>query len=361
MILNSFAIYRYELPFVQPLRLTGRELTTRTGWIIALRERGGAVGYGEIAPLPGLHAEGLEEAFVQLHNALPLLLHQPVPHSLQECTARLHALLFSLLPTVQTGVEMALCNVLAQHTQTPLPLLFAATHHATVPLNALLSGTRATIEQTAHALLGDGYTTLKLKVGRLPIGEEIAMVQHIRNTVGNNVALRLDANRSWSLPTAVEFGSAVAHCAIAYIEEPLADAALQPEFFRATGIPIALDESLAFGQPLPSVQEHVQAWVIKPAVVGGIARTVELLALARQHGIQAVLSSAFETSVALSFYACLASVANADDIACGLDTYKHLASDIAEQPFAATRGRVHVATAWQQARTLRFDMLQKVV
>lgn len=359
MILDAFQIFRYEIPFRQPLRLTGRELGTRTGCIIALHERGGAVGYGEIAPLPGLHTESLEEAFVQLRGVVPLLLHKQLPHSLQELFALTSTLHSPLFPTVQTGVEMALCNLLAHHTNTPLSVLFAPTYHATVPLNALLSGSHETMERDARALLNDGYTTFKIKVGRLPIEREIETVQHIRTIVGNYATLRLDANRSWLLPTAIEFGMAIAKCSIAYIEEPLADTTLLPEFFRATGIPIALDESLAYGQQLPNTGEHVQALVLKPTVVGGIGRTMELVGLAREHGIQAVLSSAFETGVALSFYAGLAAIANTETTACGLDTYKYLAGDSLEQPFAATHGRVHVDTAWQQAQTLRTEVLQQ--
>lgn len=339
------------------MRLTGCELATRTGCILALHENSGTVGYGEIAPLPGLHTEGLEEAFVQLRTAVPLLLHRQLPHPLTELTSILDAL-SPLFPTVRTGLEMALFNVLAQHTNTPLPRLFAPISHSTIPLNALLSGSHETMERDTRALAQDGYTVFKIKVGRLPIEQEIETVRYIRTIVGNNAVLRLDANRSWSLPAAITFGKAVASCGIAYIEEPLTDTALLPDFFRATGIPIALDESLAFGQTLPSIQKHVQALVLKPAVIGGIGRTMELIALARQHGIQAVLSSAFETGVALSFYSCLAAIANTSESACGLDTYKHLACDVLEQPFAATHGRVHVDTAWQHAQALRADMLQ---
>src|SRR5690606_27455981 len=115
------------------------------------------------------------------------------------------------------------------------PALLASQYYKTIPLNGLLSGSIESIESGAKQLLAEGYRTFKIKVGRLPVEQEIAMVQHVRKTIGNNIALRLDANRSWTLQTALLFGEAVAECGIEYIEEPLAQPEHLQEFVRYTG------------------------------------------------------------------------------------------------------------------------------
>lgn len=363
MTIERYEIFRYEIPFVVPMRLTGQNLTARSGYIIALHSRDGCTGYGEIAPLPGLHRETLEEAFLQARSALISLVGYPVPRDIAGCNGMLEQLLapYGLSPSVRTGVEMALLNLLALHIDTSLAALLASRYQATIPLNGLLSGSMENIDSGAKHLLAEGYRTFKIKVGRLPMEQEIAMVRHVRKAIGTTISLRLDANRSWTLQTALRFGESVAECGIEYIEEPLAEPEHLREFVQQTGIPIALDESLAASVLPPELDaSYIRAVVLKPAVIGGIERTMEYIRLARQCGVDTVLSSAFETGVALSVYSCLAAVANQRETACGLDTYKQLAQDIPVERFRSTGGLVDVETNWRHSLSLRRELLQPV-
>ncbi len=351
-------IFRYAIPFVAPLRLTGRELAVREGYIAMIFSETGNVGIGEIAPLPGLHRELPEEAALQLHTVLAGLTGRPLPHIFSPLDG-VYCLPPVLHPSVRTGMEMALLNLFAAESLLPLPDLPGYQGHAGVPLNGLVSGTVGAMEEQAEHLVAEGYRTLKLKVGRMELRQEIAMVRFIRSVAGPEIILRLDANRSWTLDTAVEFGKAVEELNIEYIEEPLADPALLPEFTRSTGIRSALDESLAAGRDIPSTldPDAIAALVLKPSVVGGIAQTMHLIRLAQQHSILSVLSSAFETGVALGMYACLASLANDTEVACGLDTYKSLEHDILTAPFRADNSVVDVRRAWMQSGSLRAETL----
>lgn len=362
MTIERSAIFRYAIPFVTPLRLTGRNLAERSGYVLALHGSDGSVGYGEIAPLPGLHRETPEEALVQTRQITGSLAGQVLPDVACEDGLTAFPVPHTLFPSVRTGVEMALLNLFAVHTGTTLPALLTSQPRTTVPLNGLLSGPVETIGRGVQQLLDEGYRTLKIKVGRLPVETEIAMVRHVRTTAGAGVTLRLDANRSWSWETAVGFGRAVAECGIDYIEEPLAEPEQLREFVRATGIPVALDESLAFGAPVPEIDPaYISALVLKPSVIGGIARTMRLVQLARERALDAVLSSAFDTGVALSVYACLAATANEREVACGLDTYKQLAYDLPVERFRATDGRVDTVLNWQHSLDLRPELLRPAI
>lgn len=105
-----------------------------------------------------------------------------------------------------------------------------------------------------------------------------------------------------------------------YLEEPCASAAEIPQFHRATGIPVALDETLddhlreggGAGDLLPSIaaSEGVVALVVKPSVVGGIEACGALASRAREDGLRVILSSAFESSAGLAAIAALAAAAD---------------------------------------------------
>lgn len=70
----------------------------------------------------------------------------------------------------------------------------------------------------------------------------------VRAAVGPDVELRCDANHAWDLESATAFGIAAAPAQLQFVEEPVADAAMDlAAFHAATGIATALDESVDAG------------------------------------------------------------------------------------------------------------------
>jgi D-arabinonate dehydratase len=82
-----------------------------------------------------------------------------------------------------------------------------------------------TLDDLAKEYLGfvdAGYRTVKLKVGGLPLREDAARVAIVREAIGPDVALAIDANRAWNLPQATRFVREVEQYDLAWVEEPLA-------------------------------------------------------------------------------------------------------------------------------------------
>ncbi|CAN0434107.1 unnamed protein product [Ectocarpus sp. 8 AP-2014] len=130
---------------------------------------------------------------------------------------------------------------------------------------------------------------------------------------------------------------------VEYIEEPLREPRSLGKFWERSGgiVPYALDESLAMGREKFTDKELLQlegcaAFVVKVSVVGGLSRSARLCGLARRLGAEAVLSSAFETSVGLAHASILASCFTTPGVAHGLSTYSRLQGDVATPGFAST-------------------------
>ena len=66
MLLTRFDLFQYCLPLVAALKLKGALLLERKGLLVRLANPTGAVGWGEVSPLPGFSRESLEEARQQL-------------------------------------------------------------------------------------------------------------------------------------------------------------------------------------------------------------------------------------------------------------------------------------------------------
>ena len=325
MNISQIVLYRYAIPFTEPITVKEQRLTEREGIVISLADANGdAVGFGEIAPLPGLHNESIEQAeneiiklLAQRTISVPCMMKQP------------------LYPSVRTGLEIALLN-LAAALSGNLPTLCSCANNAQqVPVNALLFGSPEEVVQRAEELFQAGYRTFKLKVNASNSAHALASINALQNRFGNSITLRLDANQSFHFDDAVAFGKALPIGSIAYIEEPLDDASRIGDFYAATAIPSALDETLwQHPELLESIPtKALAALVLRPSRLGGISSAEHFARYANEHGLLAVFSSAFESGISLGCYSWLAASCSAEPAACGLDTHRYLKHDLLTTPF----------------------------
>lgn len=162
-------------------------------------------------------------------------------------------------------------------------------------------------------LVAQGFNTLKIKVARgLAPEDDGRLIAAVRSAVGNHVNLRCDANRGWSLHQAITFAGALDGTEIEYVEEPLDQFNQIQDFFRATGLKCALDETLiestrkGFFNLSNLTIEGIVTWVVKPSLLGSLDLLIDLAEQSKQSGINLVISSVFESSLGLSFLGNLA-------------------------------------------------------
>ena len=352
-------IYRYSIPFLRPVPVRRSSLGTRDGFLLALRSSGGCTGFGEVAPLPGLHEETLEQAEQQLIESIRRVLPDIGDLTIGNVADSLPKNLF---PSVLTGIEMALLNLQTEITGAfPLPQPHSRTAK-TLPLNALLFGDTPRVLEQAAAFSRQGYRTFKLKVNAHNAEAASEQLNALHRTLPKDALIRLDSNRSFGLAEATSFLGTLPKERIAYIEEPLQRTSEIPELFRRTGVRSALDESLwqhpGIHSRLPA--ESLGGFVLKPSRVGGIAATVKLAAEAQSLALPAVIGSAFETGVALGFFARMASLLGPDPPACGLDTFRQFRRDILAEPLTAEEGCLSVEEAYRKSLRPEFSILKTV-
>ncbi len=191
-----------------------------------------------------------------------------------------------------------------------------------VPVCALLAGqTPEEVTRQAHIAVGQGHTSFKLKVGASPIAVDANKVASLRMAIGSDFSIRLDANRAWTLDQAEVALHAFQPYGIEFLEEPLRSP--QPGDMRrlsdATGVALALDESLSGAAALSAFIEHDGAdyLVLKAARLGGPTRCVEIARLAATAGIKVVVTDSIESAVGMSTAVHLASALSRHGTAVG--------------------------------------------
>ena len=361
MKLAGFRLYRYHLPLAEPQKLKGTTLRHREGLLVELE--GGAVGWGEASPLPGFSRESLDETARKLRDLASSMVGREVTDDWIDTNGDFSRELDArdLAPSVRFGFELAVWNLYAAAHGTALSELITPHPRATVPVNALISGSPDEALEEARRARAAGYEAVKLKVGARSVEEDVALVRDLNRVLSNVVSLRLDANRAWSLEEAAEFIRGTEGSRFEYIEEPLGDTAQLPSFARTHDVPVALDESLAGMEP-EALEDHgyARAVVLKPTLLGGVSRTLRFANRASYLGIKPVISSAYETGVGTAALVALSAGVGDEEVPAGLDTYRRLAEDVLRPSLDLPAPRVDVRAVMDIRREIDRRLLTPV-
>ncbi|WP_424936346.1 MULTISPECIES: o-succinylbenzoate synthase [Bacteria] len=180
----------------------------------------------------------------------------------------------------------------------------------------------------------DGCRTAKVKVAEpgQTLADDVARVRAVREAMGPEGRIRVDANGGWSLDEAERAIHALGPFDLEYVEQPCATI---PELadlrarIRYLDIPLAADESVRKATDPLAVARAGAAdlLVVKAQPLGGVRRAIAIVADA---GLPAVVSSALDTAVGLSQGAALAAALPTLDYDCGLGTASLFTDDVAE-------------------------------
>jgi len=363
MKITKIAIYRFRLRLNRPLALKNHILKLREGFVVRLSDESGNCGWGEISPLIGFSLETIEQAGRELALLPSAITKGAIPPNLELLNGGFEDWLggFNLSASVRFGLESAVLNMQAVSKQLGLHRLLDAKAAAKVAVNALLSGTKEQIEAKATALLGKGYRAFKLKVGRLSLDEDIEIVAGVRNIIGQDTLLRLDANRTWDLDDALKFMQRAVQFNVDYIEEPLQSFDQLKKLIKDSSapLPVALDESVLEISPtdLP-LGPALKAIVIKPTLLG-FEQALRFARAAQDKGITPVISSAFESSLGIATLASMAAVIDGGRTPAGLDTLDWLQDDLLEPPMRVQAGKIVLADDADFSETVNTTLLEE--
>ena len=133
-----------------------------------------------------------------------------------------------------------------------------------------------------------GFTAVKIKVGKPDIAEDVDRVGAVRELLGPDRALMIDANQRWDLARATASVEALSPFDLAWIEEPLRadDLAGHTELARRIDVPIAVGENLHNAHRFDDFLRAGAAQIVQPNIVrvGGITPLLTIAALAAEHG-----------------------------------------------------------------------------
>src|ERR1700726_4498309 len=195
-------------------------------------------------------------------------------------------------------IEVAIWDAVAKIAEKPLHRLLAERYNAGRTADKVfcyVGGGWYTPGQTIRDLcdemrrhLDTGYTMVKMKVGGLPLDEDARRVEAVREFIGDDGSLAVDANAKFDRAAALAYANALAPAKLRWFEEPCdpLDYALLAEIAGSYALPLATGENLFSTQDVENLarfgglrpdRDIIQIDPPQAYGIGQYARTVAML------------------------------------------------------------------------------------
>jgi L-alanine-DL-glutamate epimerase-like enolase superfamily enzyme len=266
MRIASVEVVPYALPFRQPYVTAAGSIRRREMALLRLRDGDGIVGLGEAVPLSLRGGTTLPQVVAELERL-------GERESLDELALAGDAP--ALSPPARCAALTALADLRgrraeAEHGST------AASPPPPVRCNATISAGKASdVASEALAWAEDGFSSFKLKLGT---GDDLGQVRAVREAVGPDARIRVDANGAWDVETAMRILAGLEELDIELAEQPVASSDEAVAVAASTSIPIAADESVASRDDAERAVA-TGAWAltgVKLSKVGGPEAAIEI-------------------------------------------------------------------------------------
>ena len=314
MKIESVEVIPYALPFRQPYVTARGRLDRREMVLLRLRDAEGRLGLGEAVPLSLRGGASLSQVVTELEALAGL-------DSLDEAVLRDGTT--ALSAPARCAALTALLDLRGR------TAAGASDPGQPVECNAtLVSGEPAAVANDALAWAADGFSSFKLKLGA---GDDVEQVRAVREAVGPEARIRVDANAAWDVETAKRTLAELEQFDVELAEQPVGEMEELAEVGGVTSIPIAGDESI---KSCADAEEAIRAGAcdfvgVKLSKVGGPEAAIEIAEV-----MPCFLSSALDGPVGIAAAAQVAQTLDAagrevPQLAHGLATQRLFASAIA--------------------------------
>ncbi|MBO9354146.1 mandelate racemase [Bordetella petrii] len=301
-------VYRVSYPLTEPYRLSSGDLTAFDPILIELRDAECRTGWGEALIIPGYTHESVEGSW----QVACMLAERVVERTCAEAASMAGEW---LVPN--PGVASALLAALDMLRADPL---LCANRAVRMPLLAPCQAhVRAAIRDEVDALVGQGFRTLKVKVG-YDWKADLERVGWVQDAAAGRATLRLDANRGFTPGDGARFARDLDPRGIELFEQPCGsdDWEGNARVAEVSAVPVMLDESIYGLEEIERAATVANVGFVKLKLkkVGSVAMLRRALERIGELGMTPVLGDGVALELACWMEACVGAraVANAGEM-----------------------------------------------
>jgi L-Ala-D/L-Glu epimerase len=279
-------LYTSPIKLKEPFKISLGILTHANNVIVRIRTNGGFIGFGECSPFMTIHGESIETAVVVGKYLAKVLIGK----SVLDIAAHVHMMDATIYGNscIKSAFNIALYDIASQHANLPLYAFLGGTNTKTIQTDYTVSiDAPQKMARDALHIKDNGFEIIKVKVGGNPV-VDIERIRLIREAVGSDIRIRIDANQGWNVDQAIEVLTSIEQYEIEHCEEPINRSMYTylPKIKNACKIPIMADESCCFHfdvQRLIDI-DACDSFNVKLSKSAGITDALKIIHLAEQAG-----------------------------------------------------------------------------
>ena len=303
MKITNLELSHISIPFAQPYKLSKTYGTLHEAHAVIFRvfTDEGIVGLGEADPMSPFTAETPASVMTVTRDMIaPHLIGQD-PNRIAMVESTLDDVIDGNL-TARGAVNMALYDIIGKANDLPVHTLIGGRRHATLPLLfGVGSGTPDETIAAIQAQMETGCRCFMIKMGALPIADEIKRVMAVKEQFGDQISIIIDANQGWEVAEAIEFIDGIHGCQPDLIEQPIKRGDMEglKRIHEHSPFLLSADESVTtISDAAELIQEKaVDVFSIKISKNGGLDKSRQIAQMADGFGLQCLMNSMLEFGI----------------------------------------------------------------
>jgi L-Ala-D/L-Glu epimerase len=299
--IREVEIFPFTLQQTVPMKIALPTPITADNVFIRLRTEDGVAGVGEASPYSPVTSE-TQSSDVAMARALADMVRGRDPFTIAKIVDDMD--MFSpASPSIKAAFEMALWDICGKIAEQPVCHLLGKYRDSFDTDKTIFIETPPAMADAARKVVSEGFRTVKVKVGESP-ENDIARLAAIREAVGMDISLRIDANQGWTPAEAVRSLRGIENYHIQACEQPVPHWDMDGlRYVRDhSSVPIMADESVH--SPHDAIEavrkQAVDLINIKIMKTGGILNAVRVAQIAAAADIQCMLGCMNESSLSLT-------------------------------------------------------------
>lgn len=326
--ISSIEIYKFLLPLKEPFVISLGTQYNADNVLIIINTKEGIKGFGECSPYMSINGESGETCFV-VAQYLAQSLKGMNPLQIEDCIVAMNKTIYGN-NSIKSAFDMALYDIAAKHANLPLYQFLGGEKNKTIVTDMTVGiGSAEKMAADALRFKQEGFPAIKVKLGQTT-ELDVARIKAIREAVGNNLPLRIDANQGWSVDTAITTLKALAAYDIEHCEEPIArwNFMQLPRVKAESPIKIMADESCCTQYDAARLAQlnACSYFNIKLGKSGGIFNALKIVEEGNKANIKLQIGSFMESRLATTAFVHFA-YSNKNIVHFDLDTPLMMAED----------------------------------
>jgi o-succinylbenzoate synthase len=337
-------VFAIRIPLKHPFTIALGTLTHSNHVLVRMSDDDNRVGWGESTTFHSVYGYDQKSLYHVLNDHLLPAVSGMDPRNM----SLLHQKMDQAIPRnlmAKCAVDLAAYDLAGQAAAAPIYSLIGGRRVDRIPVMAALGIVSASqAAARAKELVAEGFEVIKIKIGS-NAEQDVERIKAVRETVGDTIRLRVDANQGYDRATARRVLTCLEPLALEWIEQPLPDWDLEglAELTGSFDTPLAVDESVYTVHDARRVIAMKAADVvnIKVPKCGGIYRSQQIADVCQSKGIPCFLGGCLETSPGAAaqahFYTATPNVISAAE----MEPWQYV-DDIVTSPMVMKNGSVQI-------------------